>query len=346
MNDGDYTIDAIEREIKKQYRKFTLKFSKDSSPKAFVLGGQPGAGKTGLQKIMEAKCNGNLIVLNGDEFRELHPDYIALQEKYGKDSVEYTGKFSGQMTEMLMSRLKAEKYNILVEGTLRTAEVPLATCKGFKDNGYNVTLALVAVKPQISYLSTILRYEKQLAAGKLPRATAKDKHDYIVDQIPSNLREIYSSKQFDNIVIYNREGVCLYDISKNPATTPDKIMEEVFKGKWSQSELDQFITIGNTTQQLMEQRNAAELPDFKEKVFNNDIISTIARKNGLSYGADYIRIVSEDELKKLQKAATDKNSGLKFSVSRKNGKIAVKYQAELKDKVNELLNSKPKSLKI
>ena len=166
MNDGDYTIDAIEREIKKQYRKFTLKFSKDSSPKAFVLGGQPGAGKTGLQKIMEAKCNGNLIVLNGDEFRELHPDYIALQEKYGKDSVEYTGKFSGQMTEMLMSRLKAEKYNILVEGTLRTAEVPLSTCKGFKDNGYNVTLALVAVKPQISYLSTILRYEKQLAAGK------------------------------------------------------------------------------------------------------------------------------------------------------------------------------------
>ena len=81
MNDGDYTIDAIEREIKKQYRKFTLKFSKDSYPKAFVLGGQPGAGKTGLQKIMEAKCNGNLIVLNGDEFRELHPDYIALQEK-------------------------------------------------------------------------------------------------------------------------------------------------------------------------------------------------------------------------------------------------------------------------
>lgn len=346
MNDGDYKMEAIEREVKKQYRKFTLKFSKDSSPKAFVLGGQPGAGKTGLQKIMEAKCNGNLIVLNGDEFRELHPDYIALQEKYGKDSVEYTGKFSGQMTEMLMSRLKAEKYSILVEGTLRTAEVPLSTCKGFKDNGYNVTLALVAVKPQISYLSTILRYEKQLAAGKLPRATAKDKHDYIVDQIPSNLREIYSSKQFDNIVIYNREGVCLYDMSKNPATTPDKIMEEVFKGKWSQSELDQFITIGNTTQQFMEQRNAAELPDFKEKVFNKDIISAIAQKNGLSYGADYIRIVSEDELKKLQKAATDKNSGLKFSVSRKNGKIAVKYQAELKDKVNAILGNKSKSLKL
>ena len=346
MHDGDYTVEAINREVEKQYRKFTRKFNTDSSPKAFVLGGQSGAGKTGLQKIMEAQCDGNLIILNGDEFRPLHPDYAELQRKYGKDSVDFTNEFSGKVTEALVSRLRAEKYNVLVEGTLRTAEVPLATCKGFKENGYNVTLALVAVKPQISYLSTILRYEKQLAAGKLPRATAKDKHDYIVDQIPSNLREIYGSKQFDNIVIYSREGVCLYDMSKNPLTTPDKIMEEVFTGKWSQKELEQFIAIGNVTQQLMEQRNAAELPDFKENVFNKDIISAIARKNGLSYGADYIRIVSEDELTKLQKAAADKKSDLKFSVSRKDGKIAVRYQAELKDKVNEILRSKPKSMKI
>ena len=346
MNDGDYTLEALNDAIHKVYRGLTRKKSVTEAPVAFVLGGQSGAGKTGLQKIMKAQCNGNLIVINGDEFRELHPDYKALQKKYGKDSVDFTNEFSGKITEALVSRLRAEKYNVLVEGTLRTAEVPLATCKGFKDNGYNVTLALVAVKPQISYLSTILRYEKQLAAGKLPRATAKDKHDYIVAQIPSNLREIYSSKQFDNIVIYSREGVCLYDMSKNPTNTPDKIMEEVFTGKWSQKELEQFIAIGNVTQQLMEQRNAAELPDFKANVFNKDIISAIARKNGLSYGADYIRIVSEDELKKLQNAAADKNSGLKFSVSRKDGKIAVRYQAELKDTVNQILISKPKSMKI
>lgn len=52
------------------------------------------------------------------------------------------------------------------------------------------------------------------------------------------------------------------------------------------------------------------------------------------------RIVSEDELTKLA------TSGLKFSVSRKHGKIAVKYKADLKDKVNELLGSTPKSMKI
>lgn len=346
MNDGDYTVEALNEAIQQVYEGLTRRKSVTEAPVAFVLGGQSGAGKTGLQDIMKAQCSGNLIVINGDDFRERHPQYEALQKKYGKDSVDFTNEFSGKITEALVSRFRAEKYNVLVEGTLRTAEVPLATCKGFKENGYNVTLALIAVKPQISYLSTILRYEKQLAAGKLPRATAKDKHDYIVDQIPSNLRAIYSSKQFDNIVIYNREGVCLYDMSKNPKTTPDKVMEEVFKGKWSQKELEQFIAIGNVTQQLMEQRNAAELPDFKKNIFNKDIISAIARANGLNYGADYIRIVSEDELAKLQKAAAEKNSGIKFSVSRKNGKIAVKYPTEIKEKVNSLLSSTPKSLKI
>jgi len=346
MNDGDFSIDVLNKVIDDKHTELIADKKCDKIPCAFILGGQSGAGKTGLQKILSAQINDNLIVINGDEFRSLHPDYAELQRKYGKDSVDFTNDFSGKVTEALVSRLRAEKYNVLVEGTLRTAEVPLATCKGFKENRYNVTLALVAVKPQISYLSTILRYEKQLVAGKLPRATAKDKHDYIVDQIPSNLRDIYSSKQFDNIVIYSREGICLYDMSKNPATTPDKIMEEVFTGKWSQKELEQFIAIGNVTQQLMEQRSAAELQDFKANVFNRDIISAIAQKNGLSYGADYIRIVSEDELTKLQKAAADKNSGLKFSVSRKDGKIAVKYQEELKDKVTEILRSKPKSMKI
>ena len=340
MNDGDYTIEALNNAVQKVYKGLVRNKSVEAAPAAFVLGGQSGAGKTGLQAIMKVQCNDNLIVINGDEFRELHPKYKMLQDKYGKDSVDFTNEFSGKITEALVSRLKSEKYNVLVEGTLRTAEVPLSTCKGFKENGYNVTLALVAVKPQISYLSTILRYEKQLFAGKLPRATAKDKHDYIVSQIPINLREIYQSKQFDNIVIYNREGVCLYDMSQSKAVTPDKIMEEVFNGKWSQHELEQFIAIGNATQQLMEKRNASELSDFKKNIFNSNIISAIAQKNGIDYMGNYRMIVSEDELTKLAK------SGMKFSVCRKDDKIVVKFKAELKDKVKELLNTQSKTMKI
>lgn len=335
MNDGDFSVEDLNYTVKRTFNNLIRNKSSSASPVAFVLGGQPGAGKTGLQRMMKAQCNDNLILINGDEFRELHPDFTRLQEKYGKDSVEYTGKFSGQVTEALVSKLKEQKYNVLVEGTLRTAEVPLNTCKGFKESGYNVTLALMAVKPEISYLSTILRYEQMNAAGKQPRATSKDKHDHVVERIPDNLKEIYGSKQFDNIVIYNREGKCLYDMSKEPNISPSTVMQEMFTGKWSQHELDQFISIGNAAQKFMEQRNAPELPDFKRNIFNKGIIAGIAHKNGLRFNDYFIKEVSEAELSKLA------SSGLRFSVCRKNGKIAVKFNAEHKEKVDQILGNKP-----
>ena len=309
MNDGDFTKEAFDTKLQEAFLNLTLGKQPVFAPVTYVLGGQPGAGKTGLQNIMRKKCKGNLVILNGDEFRELHPDFERLQKKYCKDSVDYTGKFSGQMTEALIAKLKEEKYNVLVEGTLRTAEVPLKTCREFKAAGYNVVLGVIAVKPQISYLSTILRYEKN---------------------IPDNLQQIFESKLFDNILIYNRDDVCLYDMSKTPTISPSTIIQEVFANKWSQSELSQFVSIGNTAQELMEQRNAPELADFKDNVFNEKILSSFPPKH-------FRALVTESELAKL------KQSGIKLVAipDKKNnsGKYAIRVEAELQEKVKSILRN-------
>lgn len=58
--------------------------------------------------------------------RSLHPNYLALQEKYGKDSVDYTKGFAGKMVEHLVEELSKQGYHLLIEGTLRT--------RGFSEN--------------------------------------------------------------------------------------------------------------------------------------------------------------------------------------------------------------------
>ena len=282
MADGDFSIEAFNYNLSKVYKKSIFGFTPERSPRAFVLGGQPGAGKTGLQKIMSQQCHNNLIIINADEFRELHPDFKHLQAKYGKDSVDYTGSFTGRMTEELIEMLKTEQYNVLVEGTLRTADVPLRTCSSFKECGYTVTLAIMAVKPEISYLSTIMRYENMIAEGKTPRATSKSSHDKVVAAIPDNLRRIYDSHSFDNIVIYDRDGKCLYDLSEEEQVSPDTVIKEVFNRKWTQHEFEQFCSIGRITQELMEKRQAPELADYSAKYFNNDIVSMIVDNNSLT----------------------------------------------------------------
>ena len=88
-------------------------------PKAYVLGGQPGAGKSGLIKRASQLCFNNIIIISGDDFRKFHPDYKQLQERYGKDSPKYTAAFAGKMTEAILNKAVSEHYNIVIEGTFR-----------------------------------------------------------------------------------------------------------------------------------------------------------------------------------------------------------------------------------
>ncbi|MFZ2714724.1 MAG: zeta toxin family protein, partial [Streptococcus suis] len=74
-------------------------------PKAILLGGQSGAGKTTIHRIKQKEFQGNIIIIDGDSYRSQHPNYLALQEKYGKDSVDYTKGFAGKMVEYLIDEL-------------------------------------------------------------------------------------------------------------------------------------------------------------------------------------------------------------------------------------------------
>ena len=47
-------------------------------PRAVLLGGQSGAGKTTLHRIYRDTFKRNVIVVNGDEYRSRHPHYYEL----------------------------------------------------------------------------------------------------------------------------------------------------------------------------------------------------------------------------------------------------------------------------
>ena len=101
----------------------------ESAPQAFLLGGQSGAGKTTLHKIVHRRLDGNGISINGDDYRKFHPRFLELQRIYGDEAVNYTAPWAGRMTEALIDSLSRIEYNLVIEGTLRTAEVPLKTAE-------------------------------------------------------------------------------------------------------------------------------------------------------------------------------------------------------------------------
>lgn len=194
------------------------------SPKAIILGGQPGAGKSSLITRLKMGQNEKAVVISGDDFRKEHPHFDKLYAEYGDGYVNHTQKFSSQVTERLIDELSREKYNLIIEGTLRTSAVPLMTAELLKNRGYHVELAVMAVPPILSYVGTIERYEKMKEIGTTPRMTTKMQHDNTVNSIVNSIREVYAAGVFDDILLYNRKSECLYCRKNTPEVNPGDVL--------------------------------------------------------------------------------------------------------------------------
>ena len=81
----------------------------ERQPRAFLLGGQSGAGKTNLHKLLTDELGKNAIVINGDEYRSRHPRFAELDAQYGPEAVAYTAAWAGQMVEALVKALSSAR---------------------------------------------------------------------------------------------------------------------------------------------------------------------------------------------------------------------------------------------
>lgn len=232
-----------------------------SIPTGFVLGGQPGAGKSVIEKLIKSQFE-NIVIVNGDDYRKYHPQFDKIIEEHGADYPEYTGKFSSAVTELFIDRLIEEKRDIIVEGTLRTTEAPLNTCHKMKENGYRTYLGIIAVKPELSYLSTIYRYEEMIKNGILARKTPQLHHDNVVENLVNNCKIIFDSGNFDEILIFNRKMQC---ISKMSPKRPYEVLNDVINGKWTKNEIDDFDMMYQKTLEMKENREATDIEDFKKQ---------------------------------------------------------------------------------
>ena len=98
-----------------------------------------------------------------------------------------------------------------------------------KSEGYEVQLAIIATKPELSYLSTLIRYEELYAINpNQARATPKEYHDFIVNHLVDNTRQLEELAIFETIQIYQRDSSCVYDSGENTTSAADILQELLF----------------------------------------------------------------------------------------------------------------------
>lgn len=254
MGIQDYTEEEFNHVLARNLRILTRGKQVSKNPSAILLGGQSGAGKTTIHRIKLKEFQGNIIIIDGDSFQAQYPQYLDLQRIYGKDSVEYTKKFARQMVESLVEKLSDVGYNLLIEGTLRTVDVPKKTAELLISKGYEVQLSLIATKPKLSYLSTLIRYEELNAINpNQARATPKEHHDLIVNNLVENTRQLEQLGIFERIQIYQRDRSCVYD-SRDDETSAADVLQDLLFGEWSQVDME-MLRVGEEQMKELSKRN-------------------------------------------------------------------------------------------
>ena len=224
----NYNAQELDEQKEKIKYELLSGITPSSQPCAYLLAGQPGAGKSTMAKIFVCEHQKNIAFISGDDYRKDHPHFLELQAQYGDDAVLHTQQFAGKMTEALIDDLSRAQYHLIIEGTLRTTEVPLRTHDLLASRGYDVSLNVILVRPEKSYLSTQKRYRLMEEAGLTPRMTPREHHDGVVRSLVDNLHTLYEQDTFQGIRVYNRAGECLYDKEKTPFRDPSDLFREEF----------------------------------------------------------------------------------------------------------------------
>ena len=131
------------------------------------------------------------------------------------------------------------------------------------------------MKPEKSYLGTLLRYEQMITKGKTPRMTPKEHHDLVVNNIGNNLEIIYNSKIFDNIKLFDRENNLLYNYKESPGINPKDIIDKEFKRKWVKEELNDYKKDWENLLKMLEKREATISEVEPIRITMNKIIKNI-----------------------------------------------------------------------
>lgn len=223
---------------------------------AFILGGQPASGKSKLANVVMAQFpNENFLFVNGDIYREFHPQLMELIND-PKTYSEKTQIFSNIFTENLIQEAIKNKYNIIVEGTMRNPQTPLNTAKLFKENGFKVEALAISAPSIFTELGLYNRYQEEINIQGWGRLADINSYYSAVEGLPQSLDTLYKEKAVDKIHLYS------YQAEKHINSY------ELIDDKWNYDILPSVELAETKTHQLQNQYSINEVLDKGIETYN------------------------------------------------------------------------------
>ncbi len=195
-------------------------------PTAYIVAGQPGAGKTIMSSVIIEKHDGDIVQSMGDNFRGFHPRYRELMRKYGSYCAYFTMPQANFLSDLTLHRAAAGRYHILQEGSLNHVEYTLDMISSLKNLGYHIVVLLRACPGKTSWKAIHqLFIQQRLKAPGLSRIITKEYHDAACLSFLSATKDLIAQNLMDRLIIKSPRGL-LYDSDDMPTESVAEILEK------------------------------------------------------------------------------------------------------------------------
>lgn len=197
-------------------------------PTAIIVGGQIGAGKSRLIPVAKRDLKNNVVTVDFDELRILHPNHREVRAKYPEIVYQILLKDTERLKDDLQDDIIEKRLNVVYEGALRNPTGFCNLARKFRENNYNVELYLMSVPQLESYVSTILRYSLDLIDDANPRWIEKNIHDDSYNGVIKTTKELLSQNLLTNVKVFKRgidEPIEIYSSEGKQFETPIHAVE-------------------------------------------------------------------------------------------------------------------------
>jgi len=203
-----YKFDLSQEEAEKIFKEMiipqtTATIKPSLKKEAFILGGQPGSGKSAFAREI-LKTNQNMVFINGDDLRAYHPQYYFYLKDNDIEAADLTQTVCNFWIEELVNECIKKNLNFIIEGTMRKIEGPLKTAQEASRNGYVLNLAVISTPYELSLFSLDYRYREVKKISGFARYTKKESHDEAYRNIENTLQKLSDSRLFEKFFIYKR----------------------------------------------------------------------------------------------------------------------------------------------
>lgn len=176
-----------------------------NNPIAVIIGGQTGAGKSGIIGYSTKMfTDENVIIINSDEIKPFHPKSEEIAKLYPDMYTIITDQESNTWTSQLFEELRREKYNIIFEGTMKNNRIADESITELQKLGYTIVVRGIATCDLESRMSILERYEGQVSTKGWGRLVTTDHHNQTYSGMPNTIEYIENTGKYDVLEIFAR----------------------------------------------------------------------------------------------------------------------------------------------